>query len=395
MIGINRNVRLLSVAQALMMSATSLIITSSALVGAALAPTKALATLPLALQFIAIMLTSIPAAMLLKRLGRRQGFRLSTILGLSGGALATTAIITQSFWLFALGTMLVGSFNAFANYYRFTAADSVDTSNKSRAISWVLAGGVIAALIGPNLANLAKDWITSAPFAGSYAAMTGLYVLSFITLSFLRLPEESAAAAEATEEPPARTLKTIASQPRFIVALACGMLGYATMSFLMTATPLSMQHHNHNFSDTAFVIQWHVLGMFVPSFFTGSLIARFGVLRIMTLGAIFGLLCITINLLGTSLWHFWLALLLLGVSWNFLFIGATTLLTETYQQNERARAQSINDFAIFSCVALASLSAGTLQHLFGWAAVNMGSIPILLVILSMLAWLSFQEKPKN
>jgi MFS family permease len=196
-------------------------------------------------------------------------------------------------------------------------------------------------------------------------------------LSFLRLPKPE----EIEADFPPRPTRAIIVQPRFIVALLCGMLGYGVMSFLMTATPLAMNHHNHDFSDTAFVIQWHILGMFAPSLVTGHLIRYFGVSQVMLVGALLGLGCIFINLSGTELWHFWTALLLLGISWNFLFVGATTLLTETYHQSERTKAQAINDFSVFSTVAIASLIAGALQHQFGWRIVNIGAIPALIIII--------------
>ena len=276
-------------------------------------------------------------------------------------------------------------FNGFGNYYRFTAADIVDSQHKSRAISLVLAGGVIAAIVGPNLANLTRDVISQASFAGSYAAIIGLYILSFVVLSFLKLPATSV--HKQSNKDTGRPLRQIVTQPKYIVAVICGMLGYGVMSLVMTATPLAMQVHAYPFADTSFVIQWHVLGMYVPSFFTGHLIHRFGNLRIMLLGALAGLACVAINLTGTSVTHFWIALSCLGVSWNFLFIGATSLLTETYQREETFKAQAVNEFTVFSTVAAASLSAGALQHLFGWAAVNMGAIAPLLIIMASLLWL--------
>lgn len=387
MTAFTRNVPLLATCQALMMSGNSLLITTSALVGFALAADKSLATLPLAAQFVATMLTSIPAAMLMERIGRKRGFMLATLLGLSGGVIATLAILNGDFWLFLLGTVLFGSFNGFGNYYRFAAADAVDVEHKSRAISYVMAGGVVAAVVGPNLARLTRESIEGALFAGSYASMLVIYMLALLALSFIKLParhvEESGSEA-------ARPLRLIASQPRFIVALLGAMLGYAVMSLVMTATPLAMHDHAHAFADTSFVIQWHVLGMFAPSFFTGHLIRRFGVLNVMFLGGLLGVGCIVINLLGNSLWHFWTALLLLGISWNFLFIGGTTLLTETYRPNERAKTQAVNDFIIFTTVSAAILSAGALQHHLGWKMVNIGALPMLSVIMLSIIWLKYK-----
>jgi MFS family permease len=383
-----RNVPLLAVAQSLMMSANSLIIASAALVGAMLADDKSLATLPLAAQFVAIMLTTVPASLLMDRIGRKPAFALVTLVGMSAGMLATWAIMHRSFWLFVCATMLVGVFNGFGNYYRFAAADAVAAPLRSRAISWVMVGGVIAAFVGPNLANHTRNLIEGAAFAGSFAALTVIYLLSLLTLSMLRLPHRFRDARE-HDAAAQRPLGAIVQQPKFIVAVICAMFGYGVMSLVMTATPLAMDHHHHHFDDTAFVIQWHVLAMFAPSFVTGELIRRFGVMRIMAIGALLGLACVALNLAGTTVSHFWWALVALGVSWNFLFIGGTTLLTETYTQAERARVQAANDFIVFTTVALASLSAGYLQHSFGWQAVNWGVVPLLLLILASIGWLRF------
>ncbi len=385
-----RNVPLLAIAQALMMSGNSMLVTTAALVGALLAEDKSLATLPLAAQFIATMLASIPAALLMGKIGRKNAFLLATLFGMTGGVLATTAILWQKFLLFIAAALLIGTFNAFGNYYRFTAADAVEQEHKSRAISLVLAGGVVAAFIGPNMANLTRDWIGGVSFAGSYAALIGLYALTFLVLIFLQLPMQ---ANNALHDAPhrGRPLRTIVVQPRFIVALLSGMFGYGVMSLVMTATPLAMHHHAHPFSDTSFVIQWHILGMFAPSFITGHLIRLFGLLNIMLTGSLFGVACVLINLNGNTLWHFWTALVLLGIGWNFMFVGATTLLTETYTQEEKTKAQALNDFSVFTTVAIASLSAGSLQHHYGWQTVNLGVLPLLLIILLANFWLRIKE----
>ena len=367
------------------MSGTSLMVATSALVGYALVDDKTYASLPFTMQLLATMLTSIPAAMLMTRIGRKPAFLIGTVIAMLGAITASYSIIQNNFILFIIASILIGMFSGFANFYRFTAADNVDKEHKSRAIAYVLAGGVLAAVIGPNLANLTREVISGAIFAGSYASITVLYILSFILLNFLDLPHNYQ--TDSKDQPFTRPLGEIVRQPRFVVAIICGMLGYAVMTLVMTATPLAMQHHHHIYSDTAFVIQWHVLGMFAPSFFTGHLIKRFGLLRIMFLGAAFGLICIIINLAGTSVTHFWLALLLLGISWNFLFIGATSLLTETYKASERFKTQALNDFLVFSMVAAASLSAGILHHQLGWKFVNYMAIPALIVIFISLIWL--------
>jgi MFS family permease len=384
-----RNIPILAFGQAMMMSATSLMITSSALVGYALADDKSLATLPLAAGFVAVMLTSIPAAWLMHRIGRKHGFMLATLFGVAGGSLATWSILNGQFWGFVAAASLTGMYNGFGNYYRFAAADAVQAPLKGRAISFIMAGGVIAAFVGPNLANISRDWISSAEFAGSYAAIIALYLLTTAALSFLKLPHQ---AEDLDDEETPRPLWQIARQPRFIIALICGTLGYGIMSLIMTATPLAMDHHAHHFDETSFVIQWHVLGMFAPSFFTGFLIERFGLRTILRIGTLFGFGCVAINLGGTSVWHFWTALFLLGLSWNFLFIGATTLLTQTYTPSEKARTQASNDFAVFTTVTLSSLSAGALQHHFGWQMVNIGVLPLLTIVWLAVVALKFVEQ---
>ena len=384
-----RNTTLLALSQGLMVSTISLIMTCSALVGQALATDKSLSTLPVAVMFITTMLISMPASFFMAKIGHKFGFMLASIIGFLGGGLSTYAIIQQNFWLFVAGIGLIGLFNGFGNYFRFVAADSVEVSQKSKAISFVMVGGLAAAFIGPNLAHIAKNWISNAEFAGSYALTMLIYLLIFTTLGFLKLPK--AEAEQKDKASAARPLREIVKQPLFIVAVLCAMLGYGVMSLVMTATPLAMHHHAHAFSDTSFVIEWHFLGMFAPSFFTGYLIREWGLKTILWLGVLMGFACVGINLIGHTIWHFWLALVLLGISWNFLFIGGTSLLTETYHPNERAKTQAINDFLVFSTVALSSLSAGYLQHQFGWRMVNVGVLPILGLIMLSLFWLSFQK----
>lgn len=384
----NKNLWLLAACQSLMMTNNALLITASALVGMLLAEDISFATLPLALQFFATMLASVPASLVMKKYGRRFGFMLGSIIGLSGGVIATNAIFQADFWLFCFGTLLIGAFNGFGNFYRFAAVDVVKETMKSRAISYVMAGGVVAAIFGPNIASWTHDAIVNAEFAGSYIVICVLYILSFIVLSFVRIP---AVHTEQHKTQSARSLPTLVKQPAFFVAVSCGMLSYAVMSLVMTATPLSMSHH-HSLSDTAFVIQWHVLGMFAPSFFTGKLISRYGVINIMLVGAILLVAAVIGNLQGISLWHYWFALLCLGVGWNFLFIGATDLLTYTYNESEKAKAQAFNDFWVFGTVTLAALTAGYLQHNYGWETVNLGVLPLIASIFILLAWVKFKCK---
>jgi len=391
----SRNVPILAFCQAMSMSGASLMVATAALVGLELAEDKSLSTLPLAAQFIAVMLTSIPAAMLMNKIGRKGGFLFAFIFGVSGAVVSTLAIMQHEFWWFVAGVSLIGVFNSFANYYRFTAADAVDLDHKSRAISFVMAGGVIAAIIGPNLASYTRDSFQGVAFAGSYASLVVLYFLSVIAITFLKLPaEEHRDKKKETQRP----LLEIIKQPVCIVAIVCGMLGYGVMSFVMTATPLAMNHHNHDFSDTSFVIQWHVLAMFAPSFITGFIIRKIGELKVMLAGVLLGFACVIFNLAGTTILHFWIALVLLGLSWNFMFVGATSLLTQAYHRAERFKVQALNDFIIFSVVAFASLSAGYLQYNFGWRSVNMGVLPLLLIAMLSIVYLmvyKFREKKQT
>lgn len=371
-----------------MMTGSSLLITSSAVVGAMLTDDRSLATLPLALQFLATMLTSIPASFVMRQWGRRAGFLLGSVIGAAGAALAAWAIWLGDFWLFAAGTALVGVFNGFGIYFRFAAVDAAPDFYKGRAISYVMAGGVVAAFAGPNLANLAREAIPAATFAGSYAALVGLYAIAMLALMGVKIPREPAVARHET----GRSLRMIASQPVFLVALVGAMLGYGIMTLVMTATPLAMQVCAMPFSTSAFVIQWHVFAMFAPSFFTGILIRRFGVLSVMLGGALCYIGTVVINLNGVTVTHFWTALFLLGIGWNFLFIGGTTLLTEAYRPEEKAKTQALNDFLVFTTVSLSSLSAGALQYHYGWEAVNWGVTPLITIILLAVGGLMWRRR---
>ena len=382
MTAMKRNVFLLAFSQAVLMTGTSLMITTSALVGMQLAPSAALATVPLGVQFLAMMFSTFPASFLMKRVGRRLGFMFSAVLGFCGAGICTYAIFSSSFMLFALGSFFLGVFNGFGQFYRFAAADVATAEYRSRAISWVLAGGVIAAFIGPNLARFTRDSL-SIPFAGSYAALLGVYILSLLIAALLSIPKPS----DEERHGEARSLISIASQPSYFVAVISAIVGYGVMNLVMTATPLAMEAYQHPFADTAFVIQWHILGMFIPSFFTGHLIKRFGVLNIMLIGAALLICCVGVNFSGVGVMHFWTGLVLLGIGWNFLFIGATTLLTETYTPAEKAKAQAMNDFLVFGTVTFTAFSSGALHNAFGWQVVNLGVIPLIVIALIATMWL--------
>lgn len=386
-----RNVLLLASCQALMMSANSLIVASAALVGAALAGDPTLATLPIALLFAGVLSCTFPASMLMKRLGRRAGFLLGLSLGCAGAATATLGIHLGSFATFCLGMLLIGTFNAFGNYYRFAAADVASEAYRSRAISYVMAGGVVAAFVGPNLARATRDMMASAEFAASFATLLGLYALSMLALLFARIPPTTPKERSGT----ARPLSEISRQGKFVVAVLGAMIAYGIMNLVMTATPLAMEHHGHLFDDTAFVIQWHVFAMFAPSFVTGHLIRRYGTANIMLIGGALLGSSIVANLMGGSVLSFWTGLVLLGVGWNFLFVGATTLLTETYEPAEKAKTQGLNDLLIFTTVALTALSSGYLHYAFGWQTLNYVLIPWLLLAMGAVLWLKLGQRPAH
>lgn len=374
--GVRRNVALLSVCQALFVTSTGLMVSVSALVGYALAARPSLATLPLGLQFLATMVFTVPASLLMKRAGRRFGFAVGALVGAAGAACSALAIVAASFPLFCAGAFLLGIFVAFAHYYRFAAADAAPDGFRARAISLVLAGGVVAAFIGPNLANWTRDLVPTSPFAGSYASLVAVFAGTLALLSFIDMP--APAAHERLEG--GRPLARIAREPVFAVAVVGAVVGYGVMNLLMTATPLAMLGCGHGFADTAFVIQWHIVAMFAPSFVTGHLIHRFGELRIMLWGSALLGACVAVNLSGVEVANFGVALALLGLGWNFLFIGATSLLTELHSPAEKAKVQGLNEFLVFGTVTLTATSSGMLHDAFGWSALNVGTLPLLAAV---------------
>ncbi len=382
-----RNVLILSAAQALFQTVSVMVITLSGIVGWMMAEDKSLATLPIAMMMVAVALTMIPASLFMQRYGRKAGFVLGAMLGCIAGLLAAIAIWLDNFSLFVAANMLIGSYQAFAQYYRFAAADVASDDFKSRAISWVIAGGVIAAVAGPNLVIYTQN-IGSVPSALTYLSMVVLSILALLLLSRLSLPPVST--TEASDTP--RALPAIMRQPIFLTALAGSAIGSAVMLLVMTATPLAMQTCGLPLSSAATVIQWHVLGMFAPSFFTGNLIRRFGVLTIMGSGVALLLGHVVIALSGIEYLHFLSGLILLGVGWNFLFIGGTTLLTEAYRTSERAKVQAAHDFLMFVAVSIATFSSGSLLNAYGWQSVNLAVLPMLAIALLMIIMLGMQRK---
>ncbi|HAY45283.1 MAG TPA: MFS transporter [Gammaproteobacteria bacterium] len=385
---VKKTLFLLATCQGLMLSCTSLSVASSALVGVALSPNPRLATLPLGLLAVCMMLTMIPASLLMKHYGRRRGFMLGGCAGTIGGLICSLGIIQSSFVIFCAGAAIFGVAMGFGQYYRFAAAEIVDSSYKSRAISWVLAGGLAAAFIGPNTASLTRDLIPNAAFAASYIALAIFSCCIIIIQFFIRIPMPTNDEIEGHQRP----MRKVLTQPTFIVAALCAMIAYATMNLLMSATPLAMHARNMPFSDTALVIQWHLVGMFAPSFITGNLIDRFGVLKIMFSGALILISCALIALSGQLYSHFIIGLVMLGIGWNFLYIGGTTLLTEVYSPAEKGSVQGINEFMVFSATSITALSSGYLHYTFGWEKLNLYAIPLICFAATMIALLGWKSR---
>ena len=382
------NVLLLSLCQALGSTSVTTLVTIAALVGYGLAAQKALATLPITLMQLATMLMTVPASLLMKHWGRQRGFIVGSGIGMVGAGIGVQAIWMGNFWLFCLATFCIGGFNSFAWYYRFAAADVAHGQWKAQAISLVVSGGVIAAIAGPRLASWTKDWFQPDLFAGALIMVAVLQLGILLVLQFVHIPPIQTQTVQGEE----RSLTTLAQQPIFSIAILGSTIGYGIMVLVMTATPLAMDGLDYPFEATASVIQWHVLGMFAPSFITGFLIARFGVLTIILLGTGMNVACCLINLAGTSFNHFAIALLLLGVGWNFMFVGSTTLFTEAYTPSEQAKSQALHDFCMFAFVALCSFLSGQLLHHYSWSVVNEVSlVPVAIALLGFL-WLILQRR---
>lgn len=371
-------------AQALGGASPPIIISLGGIVGQMLADDASLATLPVSLYNLGLALSTLPAAWLMRRIGRRNAYLLAAVLAALAGLIAALGITRADFLTFCVGTALAGFYGACVQSYRFAAADAVDESRRSIAISRVMIGGLIAAIIGPQVVIWTRDSLGAIPFAGSFLGQAGLALLAVPVLMLLRIPRETRTQTHATGRP----LATIARTPVFIVAVVAGVVSYGLMSFIMTAAPMAMVGCGHTIGEAALGIQWHVLAMFGPSFFTGHLIARFGKINVTAAGLMLIALAGALNLAGLELLHFWGGLILLGVGWNFGFIGATALLTESYRPEERNKVQGLNDFLVFGTVAAASFSSGHLLNTGGWETVNTLMFPLIGVVLVLLAGLA-------
>lgn len=369
----------LALAQALLTSGNILLVAITALIGQQLAASPLLITLPVSTQFLGLIMATLPAAHLMQRLGRKLGFVIGNSIGLFGTWVALQGLHDGSLALFSVGTWLIGMAIGVGQQYRFAALDLCTVEQRPRAISIVMAGGVVAAVLGSNLAIWTQGW-SSTPFVGSFYGLAGLYCIALLLISFLPLPK----AVPSKPSDVVRSYNELFKQPLLVAAVVSGAVGYAIMVLIMTATPLAMQSDGFEFKDVAMVIQWHVLGMFVPSFFTGNLIQRFGTRNIILSGCVLLIISPLINIAGISYWHYMAGLVLLGVGWNFTFIGATNLLSFTYQLAEQGKVQGINEFIVFSASAVGSLLAGQGVILLGWSMLNALSIPVVVLIAAII-----------
>lgn len=382
-----RNALVLACAQALGGANPAIVISLGGLVGLSLAENKALATLPVSLLNIGLAIGTIPAALVMRRFGRRAGYIGGALIGVFAGIVAAFGIVQGAFLLFCAGTLLAGFYASFVQSYRFAAADSASPEFKARAISWVMAGGLVAGVLGPQVVIWTRDLVPGAAFAGSFLAQGALALLSIPIVASLRAPPVGSAPAQG-----GRPLREIARQPRFIVAVFAGLVSYGLMSFVMTAAPVAMVGCGHSVETAAYGISLHILAMFGPSFFTGRLIDRYGKERITAAGLLMIAVAAAVNLSGLSVAQFWIGLILLGVGWNFGFIGATALVTDCYRPEERSKVQALNDFSVFGFVALASLSAGKLLVLGGWEILNAFVFLPVLIAVGLLFWLGRRER---
>ncbi|MBX3605625.1 MAG: MFS transporter [Piscinibacter sp.] len=383
----NLPLALLTLCQGLLLINNVTFIAINGLVGLSLAPQPWMATLPVAGYVAGAALAAPLVARHQRAFGRQRAFQLGVLVAMASTATCAWAAWRQDFWLLVLGTLVAGYYNANAGLYRFAAMELVGPEHKERAISWVLAGGILGAVVGPNLATATRGLFTVA-FVGAYAALVLVALLALVTLAFIRFPPLPLPDAAR----PGRPLSELARQPVFIVAVASCALGYGVMNLLMAATPIAMAQCSHPFGAAAQVIQWHVLGMFVPSFFTGALIKRFGCLPVMGVGVLLNALCIAVALSGVEVAQFLAALVALGIGWNFLFIGGTTLFTQSYRPEEKTGAQAAMDGTVMATMTLTSLGSGALVTTSGWTWLNLGSIvPVVLIAVGLL-WLAAQRR---
>jgi MFS family permease len=376
-----RNVYILTAAQAILGSAGPLSFAVGGLAGfQLLGADKSLATAPLTGFNIGVAIGAVVVAAASRFLGRRESFMVGALMGAIGGTVAALALFRSDFWLFAFGLLLIGLSGGFTQKIRFAAADASPSFFKGRAISWILAGGIVSAIVGPQLAIWLKDWMEPVTFAGAFMGMVPLMLLAIGVLAFLKLPDAASKAGPGAEPP--RPLREIVMTQRFLTGMICGISTYALMTFMMTGAPLAMVVGCGFSSDLATLgIQWHVIAMFAPSFFTGMLISRFGTEKVVIAGLLILMACAVVAHMGVELWNFWLALVLLGIGWNFGFIGATAIVASSYRPQEADKVQGFHDIVLFGTVALSSFSSGKVFSAFGWSIMNLVIWPVTILCL--------------
>jgi MFS family permease len=380
---IRRNLGILVAAQSLGAAIGPIVIALGGLVGQQLSSNPALATLPVSVFNLGLALGTLPAAAIMRRFGRRSGYLFGATIGVLSGLVAAGAIALGIFALFCVGTFAAGFYASFVQTYRFAAADGREGADRARAISWVMVGGLIAAVIGPQLVILTREAVPGVAFAGSFLALAVLALLALPILAFLHSPQP---AKSRTTSEGGRSVAQMLASPGYLLAVAAGTVSYGLMAFVMTAAPIAMVGHGHSIDHAAQGIQWHVLAMFAPSLFTGRLIARFGKERITATGLIIIGVAGAVALAGWDITHFYLSLILLGLGWNFGFIGATAMVAAAHSEGEQSRAQGLNDFIVFGTVAAGSFFSGALMQVSGWHLVNLMIFPAVALVLAPLVW---------
>jgi MFS family permease len=383
------NALVLAVAQALAGGNNTVIVATGGIAGSMLAPDPGLATLPISFMIAGMWMGTLPVGALAKAFGRRVALQVGSVFGVMSGLISCAAMLQGSFALLLLGTLCGGLYAAAHQSYRFAAADTASPHFRAKAVAWVLAGGVFAAVIGPQIVIQTKGIWPAYLFAATYLAQSACAVLAAAVLTLLRIPRPHVSHRLTDGRP----LAEIVAQPKFTIAVVCGLASYSMMNMVMTSAPLAMVMCNHTVGEAALGLQWHVIGMYAPSFVTGSLITRFGIRAMMATGLTLIVAAASIGVLGSAIWNFWIGLALLGVGWNFAFISATALVTECHDPRERNKVQAFNDFLVFGSMAIASFSSGALLARYGWTTVNEVVFPVILVAAVLLAWGSFVRRP--
>lgn len=376
-----RNIPLLALAQALGLSGASMMVFLGGIAGSELAPARTMATLPSSLMVVGVAATAVPAALVMQRWGRKTGFILGALLGTSGALLAAGALRLENFFLFCAGAALIGANNAFIYQYRFAAAESAGVQGAARAVSFVLLGGIAAGFLGPQVATWAQALLPGPAYSGSFVVLAGMLLITAALHSLLANPT----VIEGEHEQQPVSVMDLARRPLFLLAVISAAVAYGSMSFIMTATPVQMHTlGGFDLQQTAWVIESHIAAMYLPSLFTGLILERFGVVRVMAAGALAILACALVGAAAVELLHYWWALVLLGIGWNFLFVGSTVLLTRSYTPPERFRAQAVNEFSVFAIQAFTALSAGSALFMTNWKTLNLLNVPFLLLTLGIL-----------